>query len=225
MLLLAVDTSGHHGSLALARGTEHSCEVLEVSPLAARGYSAELIPALRALLTRNGLTKFDLEAFAVVSGPGSFTGLRVGLAAVKGLAEILCRPIAAVSMLEAIASHANADGSVMAAFDAGRQELYVGEYEIAGSRPRVVAEALVSTPQFSALLAANPHTELISPEASVLELSPMHLHCKQIEWPDAGEIARLGFSRLQAGQAVAPEALEANYLRRSDAEIFFPPGS
>jgi tRNA threonylcarbamoyladenosine biosynthesis protein TsaB len=224
MLLLAVDTSGHHGSLALARGV-HAFEVLETAPLSSRAYSAEFIPALAALLGRHGFTKFDIEGFAVVSGPGSFTGLRVGLAAVKGLAEILRRPIAAVSMLEVIAAQANAGGPVISAFDAGRKELYAGEYDIAGSRPRMLSEALLSTRQFSTLLAANPKAELISPDAGVVELAPMHLCTKQIEWPDAGEVARIGFGKLQAGEIVAPESLEANYLRRSDAEIFFQSGS
>ena len=104
MLLLAADTSGKHGSIALARcGPEAGCDVIEVVPLDGGTFSAQLVPQIAALLAKHGLGKLDIDAFAVVSGPGSFTGLRIGLAAIKALAEVLAKPIAAVSLLEAIA--------------------------------------------------------------------------------------------------------------------------
>src|SRR5437868_15059114 len=103
MVLLALDTSGREGSLALARVTpgQAEVEVVEVVPLAGGTFSAQLIPQIAAALEKHGFRKSDFAGFAVVSGPGSFTGLRVGLAAVKALAEILRKPIAAVSLLEA----------------------------------------------------------------------------------------------------------------------------
>lgn len=220
MLLLGVDTSGRQGGLALARGSADSFEVLQVVPLAGGSYSARFVPELSALLERHHVNKRDLEGFAVVSGPGSFTGLRVGLSAVKGLAEVLRRPIAAVSMLEALAARASYSVRAITAFDAGRKELFVGEYDVRGGEPTLVSESLMSHLQFSALLDANSGAELITTDMSIAELAGMHLHVKQTDWPDAGEIARLGFSKLKAGQTVAPEVLEANYIRRSDAEIF-----
>jgi tRNA threonylcarbamoyladenosine biosynthesis protein TsaB len=220
MLLLGVDTSGRQGGLALARGSADSFEVLEVVLLAGGSYSARFIPELSALLERHQANKHGLEGFAVVSGPGSFTGLRVGLSAVKGLAEVLQRPIAAVSMLEALAARASYSVRAITAFDAGRKELFVGEYDVRGGEPILVSESLMSHQQFSALLDANSGAELITTDMSVAELAGMHLHVKQTDWPDAGEIARLGFNKLKAGQTVAPEVLEANYIRRSDAEIF-----
>jgi tRNA threonylcarbamoyladenosine biosynthesis protein TsaB len=220
MLILSIDTSGRQGSMALARGAGVSCEVLELVPLAGGMYSALLIPELTALLSRHNLQKTDLEGFAVVSGPGSFTGLRVGLAAIKGLAEILQCPVAAVSMLEAIAAQANCGGEVIAALDAGRKEVFAGEYALRGGEASSIRETLLSREQFSALLTAHPKAELVTPDAVIAELATTHLQVRQITWPDAGEIARLGFSKLAQGQMVAPEALEANYIRRSDAEIF-----
>jgi len=96
MLLLAADTSGKHGSIALAHcEPDASCAVLEVVPLAGGTFSAQLIPQIAALLAKHGFSKRDIGAFAVASGPGSFTGLRVGLAAVKALVEILGKPVAA----------------------------------------------------------------------------------------------------------------------------------
>src|SRR5579864_7698710 len=109
MLLLAVDTSGKHGSIALARcGPGDACEITEVVALAGGTFSAELVPQIAALLEKHGFSKSDIGAFVVVSGPGSFTGLRIGLTVVKALAEVLAKPIAAVSLLEVLATSSHA---------------------------------------------------------------------------------------------------------------------
>src|SRR5271154_438446 len=136
MLLLAIDTSGKNGSLALARAASgqsaRAIDVLEVVVLAGGAFSAQLVPQLVVTLEKYGHGNHDLGAFAVATGPGSFTGLRVGLAAVKALAEVLQKPIAAVSLLEAVAWHGTAPsvmgGPVLAVLDAGRGDVYVGDY-------------------------------------------------------------------------------------------------
>src|ERR1700744_4634937 len=98
MLLLSVDTSGKNGSIALARGEfDGGCEVFDVVALEGGTFSAQLVPQISALLAKHGFAKGDMDGFVVASGPGSFTGLRVGLAAIKALAEILKKPIAAIS--------------------------------------------------------------------------------------------------------------------------------
>ena len=115
MLLLAADTSGKHGTIALARcGPGAVCDVIEVVPLEGGTFSAQLVPQIAALLAKHSFNKSDIGGFAVVSGPGSFTGVRVGLAAIKALAEVLGKPIAAVSLLEAIAVAGGARGKVTA---------------------------------------------------------------------------------------------------------------
>ena len=77
-----------------------------------------------------GFAKSDIDGIAVVDGPGSFTGLRVGLSTVKALCEVLGKPLAAVSMLEALAVTYGEEGQqITAVLDAGRGELYVGEYQ------------------------------------------------------------------------------------------------
>jgi len=81
-----------------------------VVPLAGGAFSAQLVPQIAALLEKHGYSKHDLGAFAVASGPGSFTGLRVGLAAIKALAEALQKLIAAVSLLEAVDRNADRIG-------------------------------------------------------------------------------------------------------------------
>ena len=97
MIVLAVDSSGKEGSLALARAKSSTLEIVEVVNLEGGNFSARLVPQMAALLSKHSLARGDLAGFAVTVGPGSFTGLRVGLAAVKGLAEALEKPIAAVS--------------------------------------------------------------------------------------------------------------------------------
>src|SRR3954468_21809245 len=104
MLLLAVDTSGRNGSIALARCVAPDvCKVLEVAALEGGTFSAQLVPQIASLLSVHHVTKDDLDAFVVVSGPGSFTGLRVGLAVIKALGEILAKPIVPVSFLDVVA--------------------------------------------------------------------------------------------------------------------------
>ena len=103
MLVLGVDTSGKNGSIALVQFGQGNSRTLEVVPLEGGTFSAQLVPQISDALGRHSLTKSDIDGFAVVSGPGSFTGLRVGLAAIKALAEVLRKPIAALSLLEAAA--------------------------------------------------------------------------------------------------------------------------
>ena len=103
MLLLGIDTSGRNGSVALCRGDAESFDVLQLAALEGGTYSARLMPTIASMLQQNHFDKKQLDGFAAVSGPGSFTGLRVGLATVKGLCEVLQKPLATVSMLEALA--------------------------------------------------------------------------------------------------------------------------
>jgi tRNA threonylcarbamoyladenosine biosynthesis protein TsaB len=218
MLLLAVDTSGKHGSIALARCDGDLCDVIEIVPLAGGTFSAQLVPQIAALLRKHGFGKQDIGGFAVASGPGSFTGLRVGLAAIKGLAEILDRPIAAVSLLEAVAIASQDHGRVIAALDAGRNEAYLGEYEVEASGARLIGERLISLTELPTGM------KLVTSDQSVANAARAKgISVQEIERPGSVAIARLGWKRIASGFTVSPEALEANYIRRSDAEIFSKP--
>ncbi|HKW65723.1 MAG TPA: tRNA (adenosine(37)-N6)-threonylcarbamoyltransferase complex dimerization subunit type 1 TsaB [Terriglobales bacterium] len=220
MLLLAADTSGKHGSIALARGDERSFEVLEVVPLAGGTFSAQLVPQIADLLSRHGFSKHNLDGFVVASGPGSFTGLRVGLAAIKGLAEVLRKPIAAASLLEVLAVAGDVENGVVAALDAGRNEVYAGEYEVAGGSARMERESLLNEEEFVALTRGKLAV-VVTPDKLALEWAQKHgLQALAVEHPRADVLARLGLKKLLAGETVAPADLEANYIRRSDAEIF-----
>jgi tRNA threonylcarbamoyladenosine biosynthesis protein TsaB len=219
MLVLAIDTSGRLGSIALARGHEDgSCDVIEVVPLAGGTFSAQLVPQVAAFLSKHGFTKYNIDAFAVASGPGSFTGLRVGLAAIKALAEILGKPIAAVSLLEGLALAGGAKGKVCAASDAGRGEVYSGEYEVTGDSARVLRETLLTKEEF---VATARGWKIVTPDAALVAAAESAgLSAVQVEPLSAAAVARLGWRKLFQGQTVSPEQLEANYIRRSDAEIF-----
>ena len=218
MLLLAADTSGKHGTIALARcGPGAVCDVVETVPLEGGTFSAQLVPQIAALLAKHGFDKTDIGGFAVVSGPGSFTGVRVGLAAIKALAEVLQKPIAAVSLLEALAVSGESPGKVTAVLDAGRGEVYVGEYEVRGGEARLLQERLLT---HSNLLEAAKGSAVVTADHSLAEAARQAgLPVDVIELPRSDVIARLGWQKIQAGEVVSPEGLDANYLR-SSSEIF-----
>jgi tRNA threonylcarbamoyladenosine biosynthesis protein TsaB len=219
MLFLAADTSGKHGSIALARGGPgEACETVEVVPLAGGTFSAQLVPQIAALLGKHGFSKHDIGALAVVSGPGSFTGLRVGLAAIKALAEVLDKPIAAVSLLEAVAAASHSQGRMVAALDAGRGEVYASEYEADGAAIHLVSQRLLSLAEF---VQASEGSLVVTPDQDLAGAArEAGLKVKEVEFPRADMIARLGWNKIRTGEITTPEALDANYIRRSDAEIF-----
>lgn len=219
MLLLATDTSGKHGSITLAEcGPRNECKILDLIPLTGGTFSAQLVPQIAALLEKYKCSKRDLGAFAVASGPGSFTGLRVGLAAVKALAEVLERPIAAVSLLEALAEASQSRGKILALLDAGRNEVYAGEFDLSGSAPRLISEKLMGHEE--CFNSAGDAT-IVTPDQNIADLGRGRgLKMEVVERPRSDLIARIGWRKIQDGQTVSPEALEANYIRRSDAEIF-----
>jgi tRNA threonylcarbamoyladenosine biosynthesis protein TsaB len=221
MLLLVTDTSGKQGSVALVRADASSrthIDVLEAASLAGGMFSAQLVPQIAALLARHRLTKADLDAFIVVSGPGSFTGLRVGLAAIKALGETLHKPIVPVTLLEVVANANGAQGNIAVVLDAGRGEVYFGSYEIEGESSHVLREQLLSKDEF--VNAARALSVITPDESWAAAARQAGLSAVVVELPNPASIARFGMRKLQAGETVSPEQLEANYMRRSDAEMF-----
>jgi tRNA threonylcarbamoyladenosine biosynthesis protein TsaB len=219
MLLLVTDTSGRNGTVALARTSEtEDLQVVEVVPLAGGMFSAQLVPQIAALLQKHGFSKADIDAFVVVSGPGSFTGLRVGLAAIKALAEILQKPIVPVSLLELLATASGAQGKVTAVLDGGRQEVFFGGYVITGEKIEVVREELLLQTH---LLTVAGDSTVVTPDVALAAIArDAGIPVVAIETLNPEMIARFGWKKLQAGVTVTPDQLEANYMRRSDAEMF-----
>jgi tRNA threonylcarbamoyladenosine biosynthesis protein TsaB len=222
MLILAIETSGQSGGITLAEANTGSFHVVETAAIAGGTFSAQLIPTLAALLKKHGYGVKDLDGFAAASGPGSFTGLRVGLSAIKGLAETLHKPIATVSVLEALASLADRDGKIAAAMDAGRKEVFLGLYEKSAGELSRQREELLTQQDFLATLATERPAVIITSDVALAELaSASHSAVVVVTSPGSEVIARIGARKLLAGETVSVEALDANYLRRSDAEIFF----
>lgn len=221
MLLLAIDTTGKEGGITLAEGDENTFRLIESAPIAGGTFSAQLVPALASLLHRHGFVARGLEGLAALSGPGSFTGLRVGLSAVKGLAEGLKKPIAAISLLEAMALSTGAEGKIAAAVDAGRGEFYFGLYEVKAGRGSRIEEKLLAQAEIIDAINRETPARVISCDANFVELAASAgIVVEKGERPGSGAAARIGLRKLLSGDTVGVEELDANYIRRSDAEIF-----
>jgi tRNA threonylcarbamoyladenosine biosynthesis protein TsaB len=143
-ILLAIDTAAPRLQLALVRA-DGSVETL-VEEME-QGHAERILPAIGELLARNGIAYGDLQRIAVTTGPGSFTGLRIGLSAARGLALALGIPVLGVPSLEALALSARTEGPVAIVLDARRGESYVQVFGRGPSHPRILrapdAEALV----------------------------------------------------------------------------------
>jgi tRNA threonylcarbamoyladenosine biosynthesis protein TsaB len=229
MLILAIDTSTRAGSIALLRDSQVLAEIAarEEAP-----YSTRLFRDLELLQSRAQFRMDQIDVFAVAAGPGSFTGLRVGLAAVKGWAEVHHKLIAAISGLEAIAAQSIANDELVSPFlDARRGHVFGSTYRRSPGQPSVLQlvgeEAILSVEEFLTQVKHNSgpgQAVLVSATPEVLphELVESILPGARIEQVSASlapTIGRLGFDRANRGDLVDPLGLDANYIRRSDAEV------
>jgi tRNA threonylcarbamoyladenosine biosynthesis protein TsaB len=218
MRILLIHTAGGEGSVALA-DTELAQAIVATEVLPGRTSSERLVPAVRRLMEARGWRLSELAAVVVVHGPGSFTGVRVGLSAAKGLSEAGGVPLIAVSRLALLA--ACVDGQqepVHAVLDAGRGEFYYGEY-VGYLKRRCAREALLGLEDV--LTAAADGTVIVC-EAKVAE-ALSGLKPRIVEEPLAGDALPLALERIAAGDFDDGAAVDANYLRRTDAEIFAKP--
>jgi len=209
--LLAVDTTSEFGSIAISEGSRVIEEVAIESP---EGFGHVLFDEIVRLLARHGLSLQDLDGFAAASGPGSFTGVRVGLTAVKGLAEANGKKVAAVSNLQAQASFGSATLRATL-IDARRGEIYGAVYDAALE----IAQDEVVMP-LEAWIDSLPvgDVELITCGYAVPQWTG-----RKVEAPRAlaGAIAKVGAQQFEQGRAQEPAMIDANYVRRSDAELFW----
>jgi tRNA threonylcarbamoyladenosine biosynthesis protein TsaB len=215
--VLAFDTCGDAGTVALVdlqyKSTTVTC--ISQTELAGRAASAELMPAVDGMLRNAELDLRSLRAILVVNGPGSFTGIRVGLSTAKGLAHAAGVPIVAISRLAVLGSLTEDRGDSLALLDAGRNEFYARRAE---------REWLASFEEITAAAAAG--ASLIVAEARIAatiaeRLAP--LRPLLVGSLDACAAVRAALTRLRSGESDDLAALDANYLRRSDAELFARP--
>lgn len=207
---LAVDTTAEFGSIALADDNDIREEVLIHAP---QGFSQVLFGEIEALLKRRRVPLMEIDLFAGASGPGSFTGVRVGLSAIKGMAEVCGKRVVAVSNLEALAEFGESDARATI-IDARRGEVYAALYDGAGNQ--IVPEAALPFERFQQIL-ANRQVEWISQGFEPLSGYGGITAPRAI----AGAIARIAIRRANNGLAQDPATIEANYVRRSDAELLW----
>ncbi len=212
--ILAVDASCEHGSIALARGGEVVEEVVLHGPT---GFDQILYAGLRELLDRHGVALREVACFAAASGPGTFTGVRVSLGCVKGLAEALEKPAVGISNLEAMARFGS-EPLRGVAMDARRGQVYGAVYDAGGAliRGEVVADLgpwLDSLPEGV--------TEFLSTDLELDLEGTRFAGARVVRTPRAmaAQIARIAAQRLERGEVSDPAALDANYVRRADAEL------
>jgi tRNA threonylcarbamoyladenosine biosynthesis protein TsaB len=203
-MLLGIDTCGLTGTLALGRLENRHIHLCGEAEIAGKTYSAMLMPRIRELLNENHAGIQQIEAIIVVNGPGSFTGVRVGLSTVKGLVEALGIPVIAVSRLAVLAQKS---GKKYAALDAGRGEFYFGDYSEGQHEALLTPEELRS---------ACPECELAICEERTAQMFP---HAHIVSSPGAADALTLALPKLLMHGFDDPVMLDGNYLRRSDAEV------
>ena len=211
--LLGIDTCGPSGSVALARSDAGRLDLLDQVELVGRTYSATLVGAVRELLARRSLRLGDLAALVVVSGPGSFTGVRVGLSAAKGFAEPSGLPVLAVSRLAVLAHKA---GTGAAALDAHRGEVFVrlsGAASESGRELLAGAYEITREPMPRQIAVCDAAAELFRtawPAVQQVVVAP----------PMAADALQFALPRIAQRDFDDVATLDGHYLRRSDAEIF-----
>ncbi len=218
MKLLAIDTARREGSIALLRDSEVVAEVLMGE---GPGFGETLFQAIEGLLAEHSLALADIDCYAAATGPGSFTGIRVGLVAAKALAETNRKPIVGVSNLRALASTARGDSVRVPVLDARRGGLFAGFYaaDSEAMRPDVFCRWIDLEPEFQLLGAT-----LVSNECELFEagagLAAAAEAARQMAPAALGAaVARLAAKDVAAGRACEPEQVEANYIRRPNARL------
>jgi tRNA threonylcarbamoyladenosine biosynthesis protein TsaB len=237
MRLLGVDTSSSRASVAITENgrliTEkfYSAETEDANRVRSRNHHAEvLISLIDSTLTTTGFSLDDLSGFAVAIGPGAFTGLRIGLSTLQGLAYGSDIPVIGVSTLHACAARASdVDGPLCAILDARKKELYGALFRRHGGLPeRITHDAVMSFEQLVDLLRDARRSEpILVTGDGVRQYGELLAHTlgKQIflrendNWPTiAAAVALLGETTFSAGQSASPAPLRPRYLRPAEAE-------
>ena len=215
MLTLAVDTTGEFGSIALADSVGVREQVLLHEP---GGFSGVIFAQIEALLSRHSVALRDIELFAGASGPGAFTGVRIGLAAMKGLGETLGRPVVAVSNLETLAAFGSAELRATV-IDARRGEVFGALFNRAGEA--VIPEQVLRFSRFLELLAGYEFEWICSAfeafEPAIQGTPFESFPVVRAPLAVAGKVAQIAANKPLTDAA----AIEANYVRRSDAELLW----
>jgi tRNA threonylcarbamoyladenosine biosynthesis protein TsaB len=234
VIVLAIDTCDGRGSVALLRD---ELLLLVMAHDSSEEYSSWLLPAVAKVLQGAGLSMTNVDGYAVAAGPGSFTGVRVGLTTVKAWSEVYGKQIAAVSRLEALAVQAGSGTPYVAAFaNAQRGQVFGAVYRRNGTVLERLGEEMVISPgKFVACAAERANgggISWVSTDADCLlreeawkARETLREKIESVSSVLAPAIGRIGAAQLAAGRHTDALGLDANYVRRSDAEIFWKVGS
>jgi len=236
MRILALETATSACTVAVTHGSSVLAELTLQVP---RAHSTRLMPLVAQAIADSGFAKTDLDGVAVGIGPGSFTGLRIGLATAKGLAFALGKPCAGVSTLKALAYGTGAQlGLVVPMLDAKRGEVFAAVYAVGSHDPDTWVELWPPS---------HVHVDRLAEEVASLrsglrhsrqfvtvcgDVAPQYLD--RLNLGEAGRlapegamlprgwaVATLGRTMLQRGQGQEPDALVPIYLRKSEAETLW----
>lgn len=231
MLVLALDTCDSNGSVAVLRD---GAVVETIAHTGGEGYSSWLLPSVERVMTSASARLTDVDLFAVATGPGSFTGVRLGLTTVKACSEVFGKPIAAMSRLEVLADgDQRGDGFVASVLDAQRGQIFAGLYRRGANGLKLVGqESVTSASDFLAYVgeeSARGSVAWIGTDAQLIEKEP--LWHERVACGDslltvspvlAPLIGKLGMRRALQGRVHDALSLDANYVRRSYVEAAKP---
>jgi tRNA threonylcarbamoyladenosine biosynthesis protein TsaB len=230
VILLALDTCDPRGSVALLR--DHDTLSVGVHNTS-KDYSIWLLPTVDEILGAVALKMTDVDTYAVAAGPGSFTGVRVGLTTVKAWAEVYRRPVVSISRLEVLATEATATEPLIAAFaDAQRQQVFGALYRHDEGKLQRIEEEMVIAPDkfviWAGEKAGGNRIHWISTEPECVSQTEAWARRREMnETVEAANpilapaIGRLGYQFALENRLTDALSLDANYVRRSDAEILW----
>ena len=223
-MILAIETATPQASVALVdeAGGVRAARRAQVTT-----HSEELLGLVRDVLAEGGCAVSSLAAVACGAGPGSFTGLRIGLATAKGLCFAIDRPLLMVSTLHALAARVVAPGAlVVPCLDAFKGEVYAGFYRagaVLHAFPAAIVDELAGSPESVAIRIAALRSEFAA--LHILGNGPTRWPALRLDGavlddapPDAIEVARLALHRLRLGEHDDLASAAPRYLRPSEAE-------
>jgi tRNA threonylcarbamoyladenosine biosynthesis protein TsaB len=229
MVVLAIDTCEARGSIAVLKDNA----MLQAVPHAvSEEYSSWLLPAVDSALGLAEITLREVDLFAAASGPGSFTGVRIGLTTVKAWSAVFGKPIVAVSRLEAVAAQSQSTAHYVASFiDAQRDQIFGALYHRAEGGLALVEEEMVTSPEVFVEWvderASGNEVAWISTDPDGLAKHPGWRHraprgdkIQCVPCVLAPFIGKMAFQRALSGKVMDALSVDANYVRRSYVEVF-----
>ena len=222
--ILSIDTSSRAGSILLG---EDQKVLGEINLDSSETHSVRLLSGVDYLLKNLGIRLLDLDAFAVVSGPGSFTGIRIGLTTVKGLADSTSKPVIPITALEAwVEKFPRLQGTIVPLIDARRGEVYWAVFERVGEAVRELTAGRVDKP--AQMLSQLVQDEILFIGGGAAQYRDLLINCHPPGWKVAAcdpflgrSMVPIAYQRARHGQFTSALDLQAYYLRRSDAEIYW----